>query len=409
MSSGAHAQQPLGEFIRSSSDHALDARRARAALQQANAAVELARARLLPSVQASAQYARNQYQVQFDNFLMPGGEPITIQAYDQASANLAVNVPLIDIAGWAGYFQNEAAASAVEAQTEVALENVHVAVVQLWHQVVAARALVEAARQSLAVAETARTNVGARVEVGMSSELDFSRATAEVERSRQVLAEAELQATLAANNLANLTGLAPSDQAATLEDDGREEGPLERFFAHIDDLPMVRAADRQASASSAGQTAAWLGFLPVVSGQLNERATNASGFAPDTQWTLTLNATWMLDYGRVANVMVQDAIATGADVELDRAEQQARTAIFEAWHRVRTAIVQRNAAVAAEAASERALRNATARFEAGTSSQIEQIQAQRDRFGAQVARIQATANLRVARAALRLRSGTGVD
>jgi outer membrane protein TolC len=107
--------------------------------------------------------------------------------------------------------------------------------------------------------------------------------------------------------------------------------------------------------------------------------------------------------------MVQDAIATGADVELDRAEQQARTAIFEAWHRVRTAIVQRNAAVAAEAASERALRNATARFEAGTSSQIEQIQAQRDRFGAQVARIQATANLRVARAALRLRSGTGVD
>ncbi len=403
------AQQPLSDFIASANEHALDARQARAALQRADAATELARARLLPNAQASATYTRNQYQVQFDNFLMPMGDPITIQAYDQMFANVAINVPLIDIAGWAVYFQNDANADAAEAQTELALQSVHVAVVQMWHRLVASRALVAAARQSIDVAEQARRNVEARVEVGASAQLELSRATAEVERRRQVLAEAELQATLAANDLANLTGLTPDEQPAELDDDGHPEPPLDEFLANLSGLPQVQAADSQRDANSTAQTAAWLGFLPQIVGQFNERATNASGFSPKTQWSLTLNAIWTLDYGRVANVMLADAGAAAAEVQYDRAEQQARTAIFEAWHRVRTAIVQRQAAIAAEEASAIALENATARFEAGAGTQIEQIQAQRDRFDARVARIQATANLRVARAALRLSSGMIVE
>ena len=318
-------------------------------------------------------------------------------------------MPLVDVAAWSSYFQVEANAGAAAAQAELARQNVSVAVVQIWHQLVAARALQEASQRSLEASESARLNVQARVEVGMGSQLELARATAEVERARQVLAESELQASLASRNLENLTGLGPSEVAVALGDDGHEEPALSTFLANVDHAPAVRAARAARSAADAGRTAAWTGLLPVISGSFTERATNASGFAPNTQWLLGLTATWTLDYSRPANVMVQDAAVGGADIQVERAEQQVSTAIFEAWHRVRTARVQLEAARAAEEATRRAAEDARARFEAGAGTQIEQIQAERDRFSAEVGRIQATANLRVARAALRLQAGMPVE
>jgi outer membrane protein TolC len=67
------------------------------------------------------------------------------------------------------------------------------------------------------------------------------------------------------------------------------------------------------------------------------------------------------------------------------------------------------AAEAALAASARAELDARARFEAGAGTQIEAILSERDRFSAEVGRIQALAELRVARAALRTRAGLPLD
>jgi outer membrane protein TolC len=72
---------------------------------------------------------------------------------------------------------------------------------------------------------------------------------------------------------------------------------------------------------------------------------------------------------------------------------------------VRSLLARARAARAAQAASERAATVARVRFEAGTGTQLEVSQSERDLFQAEVARIQADADLRVARLALRLRSG----
>ena len=406
--SEAAAQQPLHVFLDAASDGSLDLRQSRASHAQAEATVHQARARLLPNGAITGSYTRNEVEVSFE-FPPGSGNLATIQAYDQVAATFVLNVPLIDVAGWAQYFQTEEMAGAADAQVDLTQQNVEVGVVQLWHQLVATRALLDAAQRSIEVAESAHRNASARVEVGAAAPLELFRATAELERARQVLADAELQSALAARNLQNVTGLTPDDTVAALDDDGHEERPLPEFLGHADELPLVRAARRQRSAAETGRTGAWLAFAPTVSGQLVERVTNASGFGPNSQWQATLNATWSLDFARPAAVMAQDAALDVANVQLERAEQQAQTAIFEAWHRVRAARAMLASARAAEEATTRAAADARSLFEAGAATQLEQIQAERDRFSAEVSRIQATANLRVARAALRLQSGLALE
>jgi outer membrane protein TolC len=407
ISSVAHAQQPLSTFLDAAGERSLDVRQSQAILSQSRAAIEVSRGRLLPAFIAQGTYTRNELEITFNNPLTM--QDIVIQRYDQLTGTLTISVPLVDISAWASYFQTEAMAGAADAQVDLARLSSQVAVVQIWHQLVTARALVDAAQRSQSVAEQQLQNVSARVEVGMAAQLDLARATAEVERSRQVVAEAELQSALAARNLENLSGLAPSDAAIQLDDDAHEEGPIDQFLSHVGESPAVRAASASQSAAEAGRNAAWLALLPTVSGNFTERATNAAGFGPSNQWLLGLTATWTLDYSHGAAVAAQDAALTASAVQAERAQQQVATAIFESWHRVRTARVQLESARSAEQATARAAEDARARFEAGAGTQIEQIQAERDRFGAEVARIQATANLRVARAALRLQSGLPVD
>src|SRR5690606_12405966 len=109
-----------------------------------------------------------------------------------------------------------------------------------------------------------------------------------------------------------------------------------------------------------------------------------------------------------ARIGTATAALEGAEVRAERAVQQVETAIFEAWQRVEASRASAEAAIAALEASRRAAADARARYEAGAGTQLEQIQAERDLFQAEVAHIQAIANLRVARAVLRIRSGMDV-
>ena len=114
-----------------------------------------------------------------------------------------------------------------------------------------------------------------------------------------------------------------------------------------------------------------------------------------------------VDEDALAAFRFDDSQLEIAHVRADRARRNSETAIIESWHRVRSSIARARASRAAEVASERAAEVARARYEAGTGTQLEVSQSERDLFAAQVARIQAHADLRVARLALRLRSGRG--
>jgi outer membrane protein TolC len=410
--SSALAQEPLETFLDSARSRALDVREAEAAVEQASSQVAEARARLLPALTGNVAYQRNEPEVVvgIPTGMVDGmGNPITreavVTAADQLTASATLSVPLVDLSSWAGFFQTQAVEDATRAQFDLAHQNVSVAVVQIWHQLVAQRALVHAAERNAETTERSRDAAAARVEVGASPQLELARAQAELARAQQNLAEARLQSRLAARNLEDLTGLRPSEAEAELADDLAAEPPIERFAGNADDLPAVRAAHHLERASDIARNGAWLALLPTISASATARYSNASGFGQSDAYSVGVSATWILDFARPARVEAASAALDVARVRAERASQQAETAIYDAWERVESLRSSASAAQAQLDASQRAAEDARARFESGAGTQLDQITAERDLFQAEVARIQALANLRVARAVLRIRSG----
>jgi outer membrane protein TolC len=402
----AHAQQPLERFLEAIDEGNLDVRAARAVLSQAQGQVDEARARLLPNANVTGTYTRNEREVviQIPDPEM-GAREATFQPQDQLDARFVVAAPILDLSAWATFLSAESLADAADQRAGNAQREARATVVLLWHQVVASRSFVRAAERTLEVAEQNRNNAQARTEVGAAPQLELARAEAEVQRARQSLAEAQLSATLSARNLQNATGITPSDAEVELEDDLHEEPALDRFLAEIEHHPLVSAARYDALAAERSEHAAWLTLAPTVTAQFAERLTNAAGFGPNNQWAASVTATWQFDFVRPASIGTRGAAAELARIRAEQARQQVETAIFEAWQRVATQRVRAEAARAALEASARAVSDARARYDTGAATQLELIQAERDLFSAEVARIQADADLRIARLVLRIRSG----
>jgi outer membrane protein TolC len=92
----------------------------------------------------------------------------------------------------------------------------------------------------------------------------------------------------------------------------------------------------------------------------------------------------------------------------ERVKLAARDGIHQQWETVHVNIVRsRSARVGAQAAHS-ASKQARDRYEAGTTTQLDVLQAQRDAFTADVTQIQADAQLINARAQLLVASGTSL-
>ncbi|AKF07855.1 TolC family protein [Sandaracinus amylolyticus] len=413
--SAASAQQPLYVFLRAAEEGgALDVREAELTRDQARSQVDEARARLLPSLSASAGYTRNQAEVvaEFpapDDTGMLQTQRAVITPYDQLEARVALTVPLIDVGAWSSFFGAEASADAETMRADARAIDVRVSVVTAYHALVAARAVQDAAARTLSAAEENLAVVSSRADAGLASELDRQRAIADVERAHQSVAEADLQEALASRQLYVATSLEPDGTRASLDASLEDEAPLATWMRAASDLPAVRAAVHDVRAAELARDAAWQSMLPTISASASERITNAAGFGPEALWAVGVSASWVLDFGRPASLGTRERQIALAEVRLDRAQRSAETSIYEAWHRVRSLVARARSARAAEAASERAAVVARARAEAGTGTQLELSQAERDLFSASVQRIQADADLEVSRLALRLRSGLSID
>ncbi len=393
----------LEQLIARAHDDNADLAAARAALAQARSQADEARARLLPSFVATGSYQRNEIQVQVQ--LAPD-RVATITPYDQLDARFALNVPILDLSSWAGFFSAESVGDAASGRADQATDDVEVAVTQLYYQLVAGRAMMESAQRSQAVAQQALVFATARREAGVAPISEVARAEAESLRATQMLQEATLQITLAERNLVNLTGVDLHGRAlAPLE--GVDPTPLRdlaSYLEQIDALPATRAAHHDVVAAERQVHSAWLALAPTVAGSAAERFTNAAGFGPSNQWTLNITATWQLDFGRAAAIGTRDATLSSARARLERAEQQARLQIEDAWHRANALSARLETAEAVLVASTRAAEDTRARYEVGVASQLELVQAERDLFSAEVSRTQARADLAVARATLRIRA-----
>jgi outer membrane protein TolC len=364
---------------------------------------------LVPSLSASGGWTHNQYEAVVS---LPNGDgttrTITIVPKNQLEATLRAELPLIDVAKWAQVAASSASLEAARLRERATRAQVHRQVVSAFYAHVAARQALESAKRSLAVAEADVEVRRSRTAAGVGTELELMRGVAEVERNQQALAAAEALVATTARTLETASGLAPSKVDAALLTVSTGEAPPE--LASLEDavasLPVVAASEADARAASRTQLAATLALVPSVSVQFTERLTNATGFqnAPaQASGGLTFN--WRLDLVGVSALRAQSAAAELAWLDAERDRRAAADRLHADWHALKAALKKAQSASSQVAAARRASELSHERNQAGVATQLDVIQAERDLFAAELAQVQANAELATARVHLALSSG----
>ncbi len=405
----ASALQPLEDFLRGARTSSPDAAEARAVRGQARAEADAALGRALPRLSLRGAYTRNEFEttVQLPD---AGGGPartVTITPIDQVDGTATLDVPLVDLASFARIAAARTSARASATQEAATQLRVQALVSQDYYQLVANAALFGASRHALDVAKESLRIAEERHRAGAAALLDVDRARAEVERNVQQLASAELQVSLVARALQSVTGISPElDGEVSLSDDLHGEPPLERFQGPDEEIPALAAAIQSRVASDQQARAQRLALVPSLGASVTERTTNAQGLAGrDAYWQAVVGLTWSFDLTTLADIRAREAAADGARAREQRARLAARDDIHRAWMTVRTSIARsRSARVQAEVSS-RAAKLALDRYQVGAAAQLDLLQAQRDAFAADAARIQADADLVNSRAQLRIAAG----
>ncbi|HEX4385282.1 MAG TPA: TolC family protein [Myxococcales bacterium] len=420
----ALAVQPLDAFLQGAQKANVDALEAQAVVLQQQANKDLSLGRVLPGVQARGTYTRNQYDVSFPSpETNPDGSPklgpdgkqiidnITVSPISQFDITATLTVPLIDLAG----FQRVAAAKTAISSADKSLQNTRLlvegTVAQGYYQLVANLALVTSAQKALDVSRESLRLAVAREEAGTGPQLDVDRARADVESQTQQVASAQLQVVLSARALETASGIAPeTTPLAGFNTTLDEEQPLNTFQANIENLPSLLAAKETTRSNEQLYDAQKLAFLPTLNATFSDHGTSVVGLTATHafQWQLIVALNWQLDFTTFANLHLQDATTQVARVREQRARLAAGDNIHREWATVQAGIVRSKSARAGQEAAAHAASQAHDRYEAGTITQLDLLQAQRDAFTADVTRIQADADLVNARAQLKLASGTSL-
>jgi outer membrane protein TolC len=404
------ALQPLAVFVDSARVHNPDNEEARAGLDGAKAQADVSLGRALPNGNARGVYTRNQFQFGLPpNPLLGNTQTVYLQKYNQLDAFFTINVPLIDLGSFERISASRTVAEAAGKQVEATTLQVSAVVAQDYFRLVANQALVTASERALEVAKKNLQLSETRFETGKGAALDVDLARAGVERQTQVLVATRLQVTLAAQALESATGVTPDLGATpTLEDDLHDEAGLDSFQRPDAELPAIAAASINREAAEQQAFAQRLTLVPALAGVGSEHGTNAASFIGQP-WSYygALSIFWQLDYSTFAAIRAQDAAVAAAHAREERVQRAVRDAIRAAWAGVSAAIAESRSARAQQQASGHASELAQVRYEAGRATELEMLRAQDDAFAADVARIQADADL--ANARLQLRLAAGID
>ncbi len=317
---------------------------------------------------------------------------------------MILTVPLVKIADRDRRAAAKASFVGARADEENAQLTVEKGVLRDYYTLVGDEAVLRSATQNLEIAEHNLGLARDRKESGTGSELDVQRAVADRAKAQQNETAAQLGVTNTRRDLYSLSGLEAQPADAFPEDDLHEEPPLESWMGKTSTVPSVRSAAANRERAEEGARAASTGWLPSVDATAEEKFTNATAFAGGHTgvYLLQLVATWKLDMTIRPQIRAQNAAAAAARAGEDQARQTAEDAVFRDWQQVRADIESAQSSRAQVVAAKLAASLAADRYESGVATQLDVLQARQDAFSADVAQIQADADLAYARVALRL-------
>jgi outer membrane protein TolC len=404
----AFALQPVATFLAGARRANRDNREAAATTTQRLAEVDVAKGRLYPVFNAAGSYTRNQYEV---SLVLPTaggatGERLTVQPQNQVDGTLTLSVPVIDVGAWRRVSAADATVDATLATQQGIQQDVEAQVYRAYYSLLGQEAVLVASKHTLEALSENLKQVQDKAASGIASELDVQRARAEVARAEGDVASAGLAVTLARRQLATVTFVEPEPASEFVDDDLHEEQPLPGWLNSAGTVPRVASANASQQAASKVAAAAEAAWFPTLSATAQERLTNATSFSGHPAvFLLQATLAWRLDATLSPTVQAQTAAANASAIRADRALRDAQDKIFQAWHQVHAAIERSRAARVQISASRLASELARDRYTVGAATQLEVVQAQQDAFSADVARIQADAELAYARAALRVSAG----
>jgi outer membrane protein TolC len=394
-SAPAHAIQPLSSFLDSAKTKSFDSREADALLEQREGEASAGVRKLWPTLSARGVYTHNQYEA---IVRVPNAGEAVIIPQNQFDAFFSLDLPIVDFSAWARASAAGTLRDAAAHRKNATAQDVELDVTRAYYQLLAARAVEQAAHKSVEVAERSHKVIADRRSAGVATDLDLQRAVGDMERNRQRLANAGYLVKVNERALRTLSGLVPDNGGSVPADDLRPEpSPTS---AH-GEAPAVLAARAEAEAQDKNAAAQWRSLLPSLSANATERLTNATGFTNRyASYTLSATLSWRLDGSLLAQSAAQDAAARLTTVRQERAVQQQSDRVQNAWDLVQASIVSCRAARAEAEAARLAAGLASDRYAAGTILQLEVLDASRQAFQAEVTRIQADADLAIARQSL---------
>ncbi|MBL0423386.1 efflux transporter outer membrane subunit [Ramlibacter sp. AW1] len=375
----------LRELITIALDHNRDLRAAALAIEQARAQFAIRDAERLPAVGAGANVNRGRN---------GPGDPVTTY-----SAGLLVSAWEIDFFGRLASLSEAARAQVLATQearraTQVALVG---SVAAAWLNLAADEEGVELARQTLATREESQRLVQLRFDNGASSELDLRQAQSLTESARVALAQAQRQQALDRNALNLLLGQARPPQfrvAVPLSKVSLPELPVGLPSQVLVQRPDIRRAEMELLASNAQIGAARAAFFPRISltAGVGSASTELTSLFKGGTWAFTAAPQLLqpvFDAGRnQANLRASQVSREIAVAQYERAIQAGFREVADALaSRALLAEQLRAQRQVAEAESVR-LRLSRMRYDAGVSSNLELLDAQRSAFAAQQAEIQ---------------------
>jgi outer membrane protein TolC len=401
---------PLLEYMQAArvNNRALAISRAQSAQRTAQA--QQASAALLPSLRASADYTRNQFEAAAVFSPAPGEPPINvvIVPFDEWLATVGLNVPIVNLTN----LERLSAARHGERSAKEALlasvADTDLSVAQAYYQVVAAQGVQTAAARAVATAEANQVIVETQLEAGTATQLAVERTRVDTSRARQNLVAASRTLFLAKRNLATLAGAPepielPQPPEPVLPAES-EEVYVQRALQRRPEVQQLEEAVAQAEAN---RRQALSQLAPVISGAAQEHFKNAPGFiGQETYWTVGLGLQWTIDpLSTRASVRLADGVLQEQRARLAQIKDTVRDQVHSALLDIQASHARFREAQAEVRSAREALRIAQLRLREGTAISVELSQAQTDAFRADATLAQAQSDLAYSLLALHRASG----
>ncbi len=436
----------LDEAIALARDHNRDLLVARAHLEESAASVEQAWVALLPQLSLQGKYTHNYKNVALDLGSLNAGAnglaevlrmttsdpdqaaalknyeaesqsaasarpPIVIQKGEQLDFAINAVVPLLVPYAYSALHSAQLNQRSATSNVAVTEANVLLGVARAYFAAAGTDELMIARRHAVSVATETFDNAKARVAAGVVNRVEITRAESVLVHARQDLAESESARSAAYRALATLLGLkdrfnvrgdnqildvGPRAGEAVSPADASRSRLREQAIALRPEFAMYEDAIEAASASARSDLWRW---APTISAFGNARAFNYAGFAGDTySWALGAQLDWVLYDGGARDALrhVAEAQRAQNQARLDLLRDTVEDEIANASEALDTKRQALEAARRALDLSKETLGLVRAQYEAGTTRQLEVLQAQDALVASEVSVVQAHFNLALA-------------